>query len=310
MKIKNNYHPSALLTETIKYLHIENQARRTGKMIDTTLGNAGHAIEFLKKGKRVLGLEYDRRALSKAEGRLDAYWRKKSKDKNVKPYVLVNANFNRIAEIARRNNFERVDAILFDLGLNQGQQVSQIRGFSFSNPDANLDMRVNPDIQGVTGSDLLNSLSESQLKDLFKRVLKTGESIRLAREIVRSREVGKFEKVGDFLRVCEKIFKYNGKTHPATRAFLALRMAVNSELQNLEDALKQSMGLLVKNGRVAVISFHSAEDGLVKKIMKDWETVGLGRQITKKPIGPTPKEIDKNKLSRSARMRVFEKIVI
>jgi len=308
MQRNTNYHPPALIKEVVKYLHIENQAKYTNKVIDATLGNAGHALEFIKYGNKVLGFDFDRRALGKAEVRLDNYWKKEIGSNNKKPYILVNANFTRITEIAKRFNFVKVDAILFDLGLNQSQQVSQIRGFSFANPQADLDMRINTDVQGVTGADMLNLLSETQLKDLFRVVLKPGESIRLAREIIAKRSETKFITVGDFLEVCEKVFIRKTKVHPATKAFLALRIAVNSELQNLEDALVQCPGLLGEKGRIGVITFHSVEDGLVKKIIKKWCEEGLGIAVTKKPIKPTLEEINMNKLARSAKLRVFEKI--
>lgn len=265
-------HESVLLKEAVDALGVQ----KGEKYIDATCGTGGHTEEILARGGRALGIEADPKMLKIAEERLN----------EACPVVL--GNFRDIGKIAREHGFEEVAGVLFDLGVSSIHFDEDGRGFSFRSPDAPLDMRLNPKVQGVTAADLLNSLPESHLARLF-------ESRSLASKIVRVRKLSKFEKVADLLEVVGQ--DKRGKIHPATKAFMSLRIAVNSEYQNLEEALPQAFELLKKGGRLVVISFHSGEDRIVKRFMKD-----------SRVILPTKEEVGRNPRARSAKMRVLAKL--
>jgi 16S rRNA (cytosine1402-N4)-methyltransferase len=205
---------------------------------------------------------------------------------------FVLGNFKSIDEIARNNGFENVSGILFDLGVTNLQLTSEGRGFSFANPEAELDMRVNPQDQGVKASDLLNVLREDQLTDLFKETLDRGAAGWISRKIIKVRPI---QTVGDFLEVCRGL-KGKSSLNEATLPFLAVRIAVNSELENLNEVLPKAYGLLKSGGRMIVISFHSGEDRIVKNFQES------------RLILPSEDEVRVNPRARSAKMRVIEKI--
>lgn len=286
-------HEPIMVDEVIEFFDIDALSK---KYIDATVGHGGHAIEIAKKGGVVLGIDADKEAIEIAKDRLEG----KSK--------LIQGNFINIDRIAQKEGFEDIDGILFDLGVNLDQMTSQRRGFSFSHPDSLLDMRLSPQKQGPKASDLLSVLRKDQLKELFGAVLNELESRKVAEAVVARREEKPIITVGDFLEIANKIFRKKSKTHPATRAFLALRIAVNSELENLKKALPKAFGLLKKGGRLAVITFHSGEDLIVKKYFKKIEDKGLGKRLFKKPVVPKEDEIKRNPRSRSAKLRVVEKI--
>ena len=288
---KGNLHEPVLVHEVIEYLHIENQAR----YIDATLGTAGHSIEIIKRGGVILGIEEDPEMLKVANESVKG-----------QQSTFVKGNFRDIDTIAKTQNFESVDGIIFDLGVSNPQLTSSSRGFSFAHPNSDLDMRLDPDAQGLKASDLLNLLREDQLQVLFGKVLDWQDSRKLVKGILLFRSTKAFKTTGDFLQVCRSL-KGKAVLHNATLPFLALRMTVNSELENLSEALPKAYSLLRKGGRLLVISFHSGEDALVKKYFREIEDNGA-RILTKKPITPGQKEIESNPRSRSAKMRVLEKI--
>ncbi len=295
---KVRIHKSVLITEVLEAFgllnaHLNHQAR----FIDATVGAGGHTLEIIKRGGEVLGIDMDNEMLEIAEERLTKEGL----------YKLVLGNFKDIKSIAEREHFTEVDGILFDLGISAIQLTSDIRGFSFNSPGNLLDMRINTSV-GPTASDLLNVLRADQLKDLFSKVLKDNESKRIALEIVEFRKDSPVKTIGNFLTICEKVFKKQGNIHPATRAFLALRMAVNSELENLKEALPDAFSLLKNKGRLVVISFHSGEDAIVKDFIKGQKELKKGIAVNKKPIVPKEKEIRDNPKSRSAKLRILEKV--
>jgi len=295
---KEKIHKSVLTKEVLEAFrlvdaHLNYQAR----FIDATVGLGGHTLEIVKKGGTVLGIDMDRAMLEIAAGCLA----------NENSYSLVLGNFKDIKSISEREHFTNVDGILFDLGVSNVQLTSEVRGFSFNQPDARLDMRINT-TSGPTAADLLNVLRADQIKDLFSKVLKDFESKRIALEIVEFRKNKQVKTIGDFLFICEKIFKKQGNINPATKAFLALRMAVNSELENLQEALPNALSLLKNKGRLVVISFHSGEDALVKDFFNLQKDLGKGIVINKKPIVPSEEEVRDNPKSRSAKLRILEKI--
>ena len=293
--MKNDiYHESVLVDEVIEGLHIE----KTRKYIDATLGNGGHALEILKLGGEVLGIDLDPAMLAIASERMEA-----SGEKN---YKLVNGNFTGIDKIAAENSFSPVNGILFDLGVTNIHLKNLERGFSFENPEAPLDMRINPEAQGVKAADLLNVLREDQLTDLFKVTLEPGAAKWISGRVLHSRLVKSIATVGDALEICEGLKIGKPGLNEATLPFLALRIAVNSELSNLEEALPKAFALLDKGGRLVVISFHSGEDAIVKDFFK--EKAGQGAKIiTFKPVHAKEEEISINRKARSAKMRVLER---
>jgi len=285
-----------------KYAPLNIQAR----LIDATVGLGGHSKEFVCSGWQILGIDADRESIAVAEKVLREACPSHLLEK-VGSYKLVNGNFKDIGKIANDEEFTDVEAILFDLGLSVPQLTSETRGFSFQNADAALDMRLGKTIQNVTAADLLNALSTKQLIEIFKTVMSYNASRRLSKKVVDQRQIAKFIKVGDFLKL---VGTRGGKRklHPATLPFMALRIAVNSELDILQDSLPDAFELLTEKGRLAVISFHSGEDRIVKQLFRKWENEGVGKLITKKPVLPTKDEIASNPRSRSAKLRVIEKI--
>ena len=299
--MKSELHESVLVQEVLQALHISNKSEhfeKARKYIDATVGNGGHALEILKKGGYVLGIDLDPKMLAIAEERL--------KDSGEKDYKLVNGNFTEIDRIAKENGFSPVDGILFDLGVTNLHLTDAERGFSFENPEAPLDMRIDPQTQGVKAADLLNVLREDQLEDLFEVTLEPGAAKWITGRVLHSRVEKPIVTVGDMLEVSEGLRTGKAGLNEATLPFLALRIAVNSELSNLEEALPKAFEILGKGGRLVVISFHSGEDARVKNFFKEKSKSGA-RIITFKPILADEEEIALNRRARSAKMRVLEK---
>lgn len=272
----NNYHESIMVREVLESLHLE----KARKYIDATLGTGGHTEAIINAGGDVLGIEADPEMLAIAKKRLGTEAK------------LVLGNFIEVDRIAGENGFEKVSGILFDLGVTNIQLTGDGRGFSFGNPEAGLDMRLNPETQGVTAADLLNALRRDQLEELFGVTMEGGPARWITKRILEARPI---KTVGEFLEVCRGLRGKPGLSE-ATLPFLALRIAVNSELTNLEIALPKAYGLLKDGGRMIVISFHSGEDRIVKNFGEN------------KLILPGKEEISRNPRARSAKMRVFEKI--
>jgi 16S rRNA (cytosine1402-N4)-methyltransferase len=292
--MESNLHESVLVEEVIEALHIE----KGGKYVDCTLGNGGHTLEILKRGGRILGIELDPKMLEIAEKRL--------KDAAVTGFKLVNGNFTEIDKFAKENDWEKVDGILFDLGVTNLHLKDLERGFSFGNELAELDMRLNPESQGVKASDLLNILREDQLRTLFEVTLEPGAARWITGRAIHSREEKPIVTVGDFLEISKGLKIGKSGLNEATLPFLALRIAVNSELTNLEEVLPKAFDLLGLGGRLVVISFHSGEDAIVKNFFKKKKIEGA-KIITIKPVIADTGEISTNRRARSAKMRILEK---
>jgi 16S rRNA (cytosine1402-N4)-methyltransferase len=292
----NNYHESVLVDEVTSLLDLKRFARLKSKprVIDATVGTGGHLVELLGAGAEVLGIDLDASMLKLAQVRL----------KGTKgSFKLVQGNFRKIDEIARENGFDPVQGIIFDLGVSNIHFKADPRGFSFEDPQAQLDMRLDPESQGVSAMDLLNALRQDQLETVFGQVLEAGNAREIARRVLVERQLKPFATVGDFLKILGGLKER--KLHSGTRAFLALRIAVNSELENLKETLPKAFSLLAGGGRLAVISFHSGEDGAVKDFFR--EAKGA-RVLTPNLVTPGWEEISRNPRSRSAKLRVLEKI--
>jgi 16S rRNA (cytosine1402-N4)-methyltransferase len=298
------YHKPVLEREVLDALGLGSIAHlnNAGKYIDATLGHAGHSIVIAKTGSSVLGIEADEDMILIAKERIDA----EHLGENIK---IANGNFRDIDKIAGDKDYSQVDGILFDLGISSYHYTQEERGFSFKDPEAELDMRLNAKEQGVKASELLNVLREDQLFEMFYQVLGRNEARKLCKVILRTREEKPFKTVGDIIRVVDRVGGIrSGRIHPATKVFLALRIAVNGELDNINEALPKAFGLLKKGGKIAVISFHSLEDSIVKKYFSNLVKMGVGKYSGAELIKPTETEVTENPLSRSAVLRVIEKI--
>lgn len=271
-----------MVKEVLESLHINTGSQ----IIDCTLGTGGHTQAILEAGGQVLGIEADPKMLEIARERIGS----KSK--------LVLGNFVDIDTIAKNNSFEEVDGILFDLGVSNLHLKDDDRGFSFTEADQELDMRLSPEKQGVKASDLLNALNVGQLTEMFNKVMDLGLSRKWARRIINTRP---YKTVND-LKTTAFDMPHKSSIDSATLPMLALRIAVNSELENLKSALKKAYDLLKKGGRLSVIVFHSAEEAIVKDFMRDEKNKGKLKIRL-----PNENEIHKNKRSRSAKLYTYVK---
>lgn len=282
-------HESVMVREVIDSLHINKLGKTclpAGRYIDATLGTAGHSLEIAKNGGLVLGIEADPKMLSLAKERLSDFSESK----------LVLGNFSDIKKIAIENDFSEVDGILFDLGVTNLHLTSDSRGFSFSIPENPLDMRLNPDTQGVKASDLLNMLRADQMEKMFEATMDLSSSRWMTKQVIEKRKSMKFETVADLLDICENLRSDKHSINKATLPFLALRIAVNSELDNLIEVLPKAYSLLKVGGKLLIITFHSGEEKIVKDFDKYSEV-----------ILPSQEEILKNPRARSAKLRVITK---
>ncbi len=289
------------------------QVRPGGRYIDATVGGGGHAAGILASSSPdgcLLGLDRDPAAVETAHARLTPYAGR---------VVLVCSSFGRLAEIARARDFVPADGVLFDLGLSSLQLADPTRGFAFRT-DGPLDMRFDPTTGGPTAADLVNELPAEELAALLYRYGEERQARRIVEAIVAAHPL---HTTKELAAVVEGVVGRRGRIHPATRTFQALRIAVNDELAALEAALPRAVEVLAPGGRLAVISFHSLEDRLVKRFMRRESrdcicspevpvctcnhkaTLGL---VTRKPVRPTADEIAANPRSRSARLRVAERM--
>ncbi len=294
----NKYHTGVLLQETIEQLHIQ-----AGKhYIDGTVGGGGHTSEILKHGGNVLGLDVDDEALEFT--RLELGIKNSELGKNL---VLVKGNFKDIDNIAKQQGLTKVSGILLDLGISSHHVDTAERGFSFQK-DGPLDMRMDKNL-GVTAGDLVNGLTKNELIELFTKFGEEGFARIISNSIVNARKEKRIETTTELALIIKKAVPFSKKgIHPATKAFQALRIAINDELNVIIEALPKAVSLLESGGRVAIITFHSLEDRIVKHQFIAFEQKGLGKIVTKKPIIPTEDEIEANNRARSSKLRVFEKI--
>jgi len=279
--------------------------RSGGRYLDATLGGGGHALAILAASSpdgRLLGIDADPAALAAAGARLAMY---------AERATLVHGNFRDLGRLAREHNLAPIDGLLLDLGVSSHQLDTPERGFSFAN-DAPLDMRLDP-TRGTTAAELVNETPESELADLIYRYGEEHGSRRIARFIAEARRKQPIATTGQLADlVARALGGRHGKIHPATRTFQALRIAVNHELESLELALPQAVELLAPGGRIAVISFHSLEDRIVKLFFRAESGYGGAGEarlqiITKKPIEASEQEARANPRSRSAKLRFAER---
>ena len=277
--------------------------RGGGRYVDGTLGGGGHTERLLEASApdgKVLAVDADPAALERGRRRLERFGGR---------VVFVQGSFRCLAGLAASHGFDGCDGVVLDLGLSSDQLADPERGFSFQH-DGPLDMRFDPS-RGRTAADLLNEADEAELADIFYYYGEERRSRRLARRIVERREQRPFQRTGDLVEVVlETLGGRRGRLHPATRVFQALRVAVNEELEALKAGLEAAASILAEGGRLAVISFHSLEDRIVKRFVLAHVAGELSpplRALTKKPIVPTDAEQAANPRSRSAKLRVAER---
>jgi 16S rRNA (cytosine1402-N4)-methyltransferase len=223
--------------------------------------------------------------------------------------ILINSNFSEIADVVRGQGIEKVDFILADLGVCSAQLEDDRMGLSFQR-NMPLDMRLDKRLK-TTAADIINRADEKTLADLIYKFGEERASRRIARFIVERRHREPITTTGQLAAIVSSALTKGGKwskIHPATRTFQALRIAVNGELENLETLLGSAPALLGRNGYIAVISFHSLEDRIVKTNFKSNENNGIYRIVTKKPISPLRSEILNNRRARSAKLRIAQKV--
>ena len=290
------------------------QPTRGGLYVDGTVGAGGHSFGILKASRpdgALLGMDVDLQALSLAQAKLAEFGQRAH---------LVHASFSTLREQMAAIGWQKVDGILLDLGLSSMQLDSPTRGFSFQT-EAPLDMRFDPEGK-TTAGDLVNHLEEGPLADLLFRYGEEHRSRQVARAIVKARPITTTTQLARL--VAQVTGGGRSGIHPATRTFQALRIAVNGELEALEAVLPQTLEALRPGGRLAIIAFHSLEDRMVKQFMRQESkdclcppeqpvcTCGHKatlREITHKPIRPQEDEVRTNPRSRSARLRVAERMV-
>ncbi|MDI6736147.1 MAG: 16S rRNA (cytosine(1402)-N(4))-methyltransferase RsmH [bacterium] len=321
-----NTHIPVMLNEVLEYLEV----KPSGIYVDCTLGEGGHSEAIIQKGGQIIGIEQDEEILDRAKTRL-------AQEKT----IFVHDNFRNIKEILtnsslikrvgnshpikRGNNSPLIkgvrgldsplikgvrglfpnyaDGILYDLGISSLHFESTTRGFSFRY-DAPLDMRLDSRNK-IKASDLVNRCTTQELTDI---ILKYGEEYRankIALSIVKNRPI---TTTFELIKAIESTIPKHKRIHPATKVFQALRIAVNQELEVLDESLDGAISVLKEGGRLVVISFHSLEDRIVKHKFRNWQKQGLVKIMTKKPIRPAYQEIKANPRAQSAKLRAVEKI--
>lgn len=290
-------HQSVLKDEVIEFLNV-----KPGHLyIDATAGGGGITEEILKLGGKVLAIDRDPEAIKHLKSEVKSYKLK------VKSLVIRYGNFANIEKIAKESGFGKVSGILFDLGLSTNQLETPERGFSFRK-NGPLDMRMEPSLE-VCAKDIINNFEKRRLNEIFKTYADERLSWSIADAIVSTRQIKPINSTSELASIVQEVYRkkrIKTKIDPATKVFMALRIIVNSELINLKEALPQTDKLLKGGGRLVVISFHSLEDAIVKRFFKDASNLKV---LTKSPIGPTEEEIKRNPRSRSAKLRVAEKLL-
>ncbi len=278
--------------------------------LDGTLGGGGHSELLAQKiapNGSLISFDIDDTAIAFAKKRLEKY-------KNVK---IVKRGYQDFEEVLREENIEKITGgILLDLGASYYQLTSKSRGFSFLS-DTKLDMRFDT-AADFSAYDLINSYSEEELANVFYYYGEERYSRRLSKNIAEARKLKKIETTSELCEIIKKSLPYkNSRTNPATRIFQAIRIEVNGELKNVENTLKKVVPFLEKGARIVVITFHSLEDRIVKRIFKEYSTElslpeggvrkGVLELVNKKPILPADEEIKENPPSRSAKLRIAQK---
>ena len=308
------YHVPVMLKETVDSLVWKTD----GCYVDGTIGGGGHSSEILKRLNEcgsLIGIDRDQNALEAAALKLEEY-----KDK----ITLVHSNFSSINQVLKSLNISKIDGMMLDLGVSSPQLDNPERGFSYMH-DAPLDMRMDTDM-GLTAADLVNSSTEEELKMIIQKYGEERWASRIAEFIVRERVKHPISTTFELVDIIKSAIPASARRrgpHPAKRTFQALRIAVNHELDEIEDAIPKIVEVLNPKARLCIITFHSLEDRIVKESFKKLENPCTCppelpvcvcnkkpkvRIITHKPITPGRKELDSNPRARSAKLRVVESL--
>ena len=285
------FHTPVLLNETIDSLNVQ-----PGNIyVDGTLGHGGHSLEILKRGGIVYGFDQDTINLEIATNRINQAG---FQDK----FTPIHNNFNQIDQVLK----QKIDGLIVDLGLSQSQQTGQNRGFSF-NDETSLDMRLDPSSQELTAEYIINTYDYDQLYQIFSKYAQEIYSKPLILRIIRERQKSPIKTATRLANIIRDYYRerhLKSKIDPSTKVFLSLRIAVNNEFQNLKDLLQKSLEVVKSGGNICIITFHSGEDRIVKKFVKENSQKGIIIE-NHKAIKPSFIEIKKNPLSRSATLRSY-----
>ncbi len=303
-------HQPVLLKEVIEYLNLKPGDR----VIDATLDGGGHSLEILKKiGPRgkILGIEWDSGLLKQFELKIKSL---KFKDN----FILINGNYRNLKKIAQGNNFLEADGVLLDVGLSSWHLSESERGFSFQKDEPPhsymsgggepLDMRYS-EKESLTAAEIINQWPPEAIEKILNEYGEEKFSRAISRGIIETRKRKPIITTFQLIEVIKKAVPlwYRGKRiHFATKTFQALRIAVNDELSNLEEAIRQLPQVLKSGGKGLIISFHSLEDRIVKNSFREFKKKGIAEIVTKKPVRPSIEEMIKNPRSRSAKLRALE----
>lgn len=304
-KVETGGHQSVLLHEVLHWLEL----RERDVVVDATLGGGGHAREMLKalgpKGV-LIGVDADERALERTRTELSAL-----SSASGAHLHLVNANFRELGRVLGEQGVPAITKALFDLGWS-GYQLTEGRGFSFLSDDPLIMTYARYDTaDALTAGKIVNTWEEGSIADILHGWGEERYARRIAKRIVeerRKRPIHTARELANIIASAVPRAYAHGKIHPATRTFQALRIAVNDELGALRDGLRAAWERLAPGGRIAVISFHSIEDREVKVLMREWVKEGEGRLLFKSPVTASPEELHSNPRSRSAKLRVVEKL--
>lgn len=299
-------HIPVLPEEVIYYL----KPQKNGIYVDATLGGGGHTEkikDLISENGKIVAIDQDSVAIEIAKKRLARYGKK---------IEYVHDNFRNLDLILEKLEIKKVDGIFFDLGVSIYQLEDSKRGFSFSEKDENLkarlDMRMNPE-EVLTAYKVINEYKENQLRDIFFKFGEEPFARKIARQIVLRREKNPLVTINDLLMVIKSAtppkYRWRRGRHYASKVFRAIRMEVNQELMALEEVLPKAINAIKKTGRLVIISFHSLEDRIVKQKFKEFagKEYPLIKILTKKPVGPSKEEIERNPKARSAKLRAAER---
>jgi len=298
---REKIHIPVLKEKIIEYL----KPKKGEKFIDATFGGGGHTKEILKKIKpegKVLAIDLDEELVKIGKEN----FKEEIKKGNL---ILVQGNFKNLKEIAKKYGFNKVSGIIFDLGLSLWHIEKSKKGFSYRR-DEPLKMVYSEKEAEILARDIVNRFPRKEIEKILKEFGEEKYASRIAKEIIREREKAPIETTLKLVEIIKKVYPKRSfrRLHPARRSFQALRIAVNKELENLKKALPQAIDLLKKGGKICVISFHSLEDRIVKNFFKEKEKERKIKVLTKKPEVPSLKEKKENPRSRSAKLRVAQKI--
>lgn len=295
-------HIPVLLKEIISYLDIKK-----GEIVfDGTLNSGGHSKSFcglLGRSGLIVGVDQDENALVSAKANLAGCEAKT---------IFVNDNFRNIRRILKKLEIREVGKIILDIGLSSDQLEDSGRGFSFKKDEPLLmTFKSKPEPEDLTAMEIVNAWPENEIAEILKRYGEEGFYRKIAAAIVESRKKKMIETTTELVEIIKNAvpgWYRKQRTHFATKTFQALRIAVNDEINALQEVLRDGLESLMRGGRIGVISFHSGEDRIVKNFFKDTAKEGRGKILTKKPIVPSREEVLQNPRARSSKLRVFEKI--